>query len=486
MGHKRVSKRSQLSRSSIRGQSTLQAAVIALLLIFPGQITLPARDFNITAQQCYKMVRSYYRQTVYLNEYHRNASYLALERQHNLAASLFSRIEQYEPITLINFRDLLIQQHRQEREAAVKRALQLGFSTIADEFRVNLPDPSLQYVRNFAQRFRITFTIQSGKFVGRKQASYASNILNWLNNVHSKELVEGVLPRAIYNMDEANCNFNIRERTAKRVGSKRSTTQIVENVPNHISLVQTISAGARSPPSYFIIGELQKVPQSLVDLHAAEEVLFSTSTTSFMIQDTFRQWVRVFCTWIHKQKQMKYLNQNETILFLLVEYKSRNDETAKQLLEEEGITTDILPGSLTHILQPLDSVVFRQFRTALNDQLGGIFHDDLSLSEMIVDYLVEHEDRYQDYFDDTESLQQYATKMRVNGEYGEGSLFGAITDMFDVQLEILMPYETVFVEGQHHPRTLRLAYIGHIHYMTVRLGFKYEFNVIVLINAYIL
>ncbi|KAA6368191.1 MAG: hypothetical protein EZS28_036281 [Streblomastix strix] len=87
---------------------------------------------------------------------------------------------------------------------------------------------------------------------------------------------------------------------------------------------------------------------------------------------------------------------------------------------------------------------------------------------MIVDYLVEHLDRYQDYFDDTESLQQYATKMRVNGEYGDGSLLSAITDMFDVQLEIFMSNEAVFVEGQHHPRTVRLAHVSNIHYMNVR------------------
>ncbi|KAA6382227.1 MAG: hypothetical protein EZS28_022246 [Streblomastix strix] len=118
--------RSQLSRHGVRNATTLQAACIALLLLFPGQITLLSRDFNITTQQAYTIVRCHCRQTQYTGDQRRMPSYLTQERQQNLATSIIRRIRAREVFTLEDVRNMIIEQHREKRQIAVDGQQFLG------------------------------------------------------------------------------------------------------------------------------------------------------------------------------------------------------------------------------------------------------------------------------------------------------------------------------------------------------------------------
>ncbi|KAA6365022.1 MAG: hypothetical protein EZS28_039451 [Streblomastix strix] len=73
MGKKQLPKHSQRTRYQIRNQLTLFQMVIAMLIMFPGQVTLPARDFGISTQQVYSMIRCHCRQTQFINDGHRMA-----------------------------------------------------------------------------------------------------------------------------------------------------------------------------------------------------------------------------------------------------------------------------------------------------------------------------------------------------------------------------------------------------------------------------
>ncbi|KAA6366310.1 MAG: hypothetical protein EZS28_038162, partial [Streblomastix strix] len=59
MGKSLLPKRSQKARLGVRGYANLMDLVIAVLLLYPGQITLPTRDFAISTQRTYSIVRAY-------------------------------------------------------------------------------------------------------------------------------------------------------------------------------------------------------------------------------------------------------------------------------------------------------------------------------------------------------------------------------------------------------------------------------------------
>ncbi|KAA6404232.1 MAG: hypothetical protein EZS28_000252 [Streblomastix strix] len=70
----------------------------------------------------------------------------------------------------------------------------------------------------------------------------------------------------------------------------------------------------------------------------------------------------MFYEWIGQQKKSNYFYENARIVLFLDEHKFRLDQTASELLLGEGVSIIIFPGALRHILQLLDSIVFKQFR----------------------------------------------------------------------------------------------------------------------------
>ncbi|KAA6369494.1 MAG: hypothetical protein EZS28_034979, partial [Streblomastix strix] len=629
-------------------------------------------------------------------------SYLAPERSSLLANSLHERIQSHQVVTLETVHQAIIQQHQEERREAVRRASRLGFQRIAQEFRGFLPNPSMQYVRDFARRYRISFVDQSTQYNNRAEASYASNVANWFNTIFTEDIAKDVRQRAVLNMNETNINYQMKQKTAKKIGTKRGVSAPREQMPGHITLVATASPGARQPPMFVIFGGLQQVPDYIKDSFIDEDIVFNTSESGFMNRQVYRHYVRILCQWIRKQKQLKYFNEDEKILLFVDGFKSHGDEESCDILSEEGVITIAFPGSLTHLLQPLDSVLFRKFRTAfnkqlqiqrmhyvnqilevnhstdrtqitklsaeqkremcvraaidgfqvaathhnrqtsfrtcgiwprspetavqrdevindlcnpvyqngrnsgsgqisaqilskvkrkrveieenqmlntpneiipgkksrrveedqssnesietiqrkkqieqkkqkkeskqneaklqyslfldqavpisviaqrpyrrnaserrkskveadivqvqqeleldgmqlinnrgegnclfhaINDQLGRPYNNVHQLRLDIINELLTHQDIYQAYFDDQESLQNYARRMSRDGEYGDGALFGAITNLFQVQLEIHMPGGVILREAENFHRILRVAYVGNIHYMSIR------------------
>ncbi|KAA6399744.1 MAG: hypothetical protein EZS28_004733 [Streblomastix strix] len=668
--------------------------LVAYLLLHPGQTTFASREFGITTQQTYTIVRYYCRQTSFKNDSLRMPSYITRERELRLAQSIHQRILNREALTVDDVRQEIINQHIQERRNASARAEKLGLFSLVNEFRSCLPDPSSQYVFNFVHRHNITFSLQQCQELRRYEASFSSNIDQWFRCVYQPAISTGVRARSIFNMNETSVNWDIQQRTAKQVGTRRVICISSDNVAGHISMVPTISPGSGQPPTLFIIGLLKKVPDTLLQLPAAEDCQFEVSDSGFMNMQLFRRWTRIFCEWIRQQKRCNYFYENERILLFLDGHKSRLDETASQLLNEEGMTAIIFPGALTHILQPLDSIVFKQFRSqykkqllrqtrqinknkiieqqmkkrsrvpsldafekrlvyvqaaidayqmastssnrissfectdiwprvpdrasnrnevtqdneapvfpngrysgsgtisatiitatkrkrgsqtddeietnqnqrngikrrrentmisasnqtiestkdvtptattyvspsaklppmllskefiesfnkrpykknnrekaksnistdlilltehlekdgftirnnrgagnclfhALNDQLGGIFHDVHILRTMVVQNLLAHSEQFREFFDEDESLEDYMERMRTDGEWGDGRLFGSIEQLFNTRIEIYIPGEPLFSEGDQYQRTVRLGFIGNCHYVSI-------------------
>ncbi|KAA6375658.1 MAG: hypothetical protein EZS28_028814 [Streblomastix strix] len=228
-----------------------------------------------------------------------------------------------------------IQRHNEERLIAVTRATQLGFPRIAEEFRTEDPNLTRQYVMDFMSANKISFSIQSTSDIRRQQASLASNINNWFNQVYSEQVFEGCRNRSIFNMNETNLNYQTRCRTAKEVGSKRSISASKENLVGHISLALTVSPGFRQLPSFVILGNLVKVPLFILHESTNEEVVIDVLSSGFMVQDVFRRRVRQFCKWVRVLKIAGYFEQQEKIVLFQDGHKSRGDDTASELLKEE-------------------------------------------------------------------------------------------------------------------------------------------------------
>ncbi|KAA6399881.1 MAG: hypothetical protein EZS28_004592 [Streblomastix strix] len=269
----------------------------------------------------------YCRQTAYNNDNVRIRSCIAPERLQTLANSLHYRIQNHIPVTFNDIHQEIIQQHNEQRLIAVTRATQLNFQG---------------QQRNSEEKFRIQHIM------------------------YTEQIFEGYRNRSVFNMNETTPKYQTRCSTSNDMGLKRVISAPKENLVGHISLALTISPEFRQPPRFVTLGNLIKVPLYILHEFTNDEVIVDVSSSGFMTQDVFRRWVRQFFKWVREQKAAKYFEQKEKIILILDSHKSRGDDTALELLKEEGITCVVLPVALTHILQPLYSILFRQFRNAYN------------------------------------------------------------------------------------------------------------------------
>lgn len=58
-----------------------------------------------------------------------------------------------------------------------------------------------------------------------------------------------------------------------------------------------------------------------------------------------------------------------------------------------------------------------------------------------------HADLYRRNFDEEETIEEYTARMRRDGEWGDGWLFGAISNLFNSQIDIYIVEKLVFSEG---------------------------------------
>ncbi|KAA6401372.1 MAG: hypothetical protein EZS28_003106, partial [Streblomastix strix] len=265
----------------------LMELLVAYLLLHPGQTTITSREFGITTQQTYTIVRCYCRQTSFKIDSLRMPSYITREKELRLAQSIHQRILNREALTVDDVRQEIINQHIQERRNASARAEKLGLFSLVNEFRSCLPDPSSQYVFNFVHRHNITFSLQQCQDLRRFEASFSSNIDQWFRCVYQPAISTGVRARSVFDMNETSVNWDIQQRTAKQVGTRIGICIPSDNVAGHISMVPTISPGSHQPPTLFIIGLLKKVPDTLLQLPAAEDCQFEVSDSGFMNMQLF-------------------------------------------------------------------------------------------------------------------------------------------------------------------------------------------------------
>ncbi|KAA6385339.1 MAG: hypothetical protein EZS28_019134 [Streblomastix strix] len=440
-------KRTQIARLGVRGYANLMDLAIAVLLLYPGQITLSAQDFAISTQRTYSIVHAYCNQTQFRNDIRRSTSYIAPDRSSLFANSLHQRIQSHQVITLQTLHQAII-------------------------------------------------------------------------------------------------NYQMKQKTAKQIGSKRGVSAPREQMPGNVTLVATTSPGARQQLMFVIFGGLQQVSDYIQYSFIDEDIEFSTSYSGFM----------------NRQKQLKYFNEDEKILLFVDGFKSHGDQESFDILSYEGVITIAFPVHQTTDctqITKLSAELERQMcARAANDgfQVAATHHNkrtsfrtcgiwprspetavqldevtnDLSnpvyqngrdqgsvqISAQILTKVkrkrVEVEENWKlnapnemtqgqnqeewmkirvqmifakrphrrnarerrksqveaDIVQVLQELELDGIQLIYNQDEGN-CLFHAINNLFQVQLEIHMPGDVILREVEHFHRILQVTYVGNIYYLSI-------------------
>ncbi|KAA6335993.1 MAG: hypothetical protein EZS28_052916, partial [Streblomastix strix] len=215
MGKRLLLKRSVKPLSSLRQRGSLAQLVLACLLLFPGQPTLPAREWGITTRQVYSIARCWCRGILFTQGHNRLPSYLTSEMSSRLAEQVRQQIARGQVVTSSEVIQRLTQSRSTELHQAYSRALRLRLNGLTRIFNQEAQPPSDSYVRQWLNNHQLSLGVSSTTELNRINASYASNIRNWFDNVYTPDLVDGVQSRCVFNMNETMLPLDIKEKIVR-------------------------------------------------------------------------------------------------------------------------------------------------------------------------------------------------------------------------------------------------------------------------------
>ena len=183
-----------------------------------------------------------------------------------------------------------------------------------------------------------------------------------------KELKEkyNIPSNHIFNADET--GVPISPDLTKTIGIKGKSRPLrAPETHEQLTLLVAISSHGELLTSLFIWKEKSVQLEKEEDLPTG--VLISASTNGFITGEIFAQWISKFV------QETKTSSENPAIL-ILDPHQSRANIDALQLAQQSGLHIIVLPGGLTHLLQPLDKSLFRVFKQKHKDTIHEFKPDE--------------------------------------------------------------------------------------------------------------
>ncbi len=179
----------------------------------------------------------------------------------------------------------------------------------------------------------------------------------------------GVEAWQLFNLDETFVSPGTNMRKVVLFSGERVRTHGVRHVPNyneHITLIVCVAAdGSHLIPG--LIFPLVNMPQPA--LSYTDYFTFSGSKKGWINKKIFAEWTRkIFIPEVRSRRE-KHGKPEAPFLLLLDSHSSRANPDLLEELMRENIVVFTFPSHCTHILQPLDMVVFSVFKSLLTKEL---------------------------------------------------------------------------------------------------------------------
>ena len=168
----------------------------------------------------------------------------------------------------------------------------------------------------------------------------------------------------VYNMDET--WITSEERSLRVIVPREWSTapKITETDKTiHYTLIFCISADGQFIPATVILPKLQFFPGDINDLH--EFLCWSASSSGWIDSEIYEKWVKQVFVPAITIKRTFLRCPNHPVVLLLDGHSTRSSQEAKDTLAAANVFIITIPSHTSHVLQPLDCGVNRNFKGAL-------------------------------------------------------------------------------------------------------------------------
>ena len=234
-----------------------------------------------------------------------------------------------------------------------------------------IPTVGANWTKRFIKRHNYCKKLQKKIQMDRQTAEQPQRMLEYFNRLRKAIEDEGIQPTDIWNMDET--GFRIGAGKDQLVVTKRDRQHyfgLPENRESATS-VEAISAAGEHIPAFVILsGQLHMARWFQPELD--EDLVVALSPTGYSNDQLSLAWIH------HFQEHTAKRTQGRRRLLILDGHGSHHTIEFIKYCEKHEIVPFGLPPHLTHILQPLDVVVFQPLKHYYSKELDIMVRDGLT------------------------------------------------------------------------------------------------------------
>lgn len=194
--------------------------------------------------------------------------------------------------------------------------------------------------------------------MNRQKAENKDIVLEWYNMLQKVITDEGIVPDDIWNMDETGFRIGIGKSAA--IVITRRTKSHYFGIPQNresATAIEAISAAGEAIPAFLILSAVS---------HSArwyDPINNLKPNTRVAVADTGYSNDQISYGWLqHYEEHSRCLQVGAKRLLLLNGHGSHHTREFIKFCDDHGIIPFGLPPNLTHLLQPLDVVVFQPYK----------------------------------------------------------------------------------------------------------------------------
>ncbi|KID81679.1 transposase [Metarhizium guizhouense ARSEF 977] len=218
------------------------------------------------------------------------------------------------------------------------------------------PTVGQHWVDRFIKRHKYSVLPQRIREVNRHNAETIRNVTTYFERLYDCITDYGIVGSDIWNMDET--GFQIGVGKSRMVVTRRPRASYLGMPTNRESAtaIEAISAGGSHTPAFLILtGAVhQSAFYRIPELH--DDAAIAVSTSGFTNDELSLEWLK------HFDKHTAQKTTGQYRLLIIDGHGSHHTVEFLQYAEDHSIILFGLPPHLTHILQPLDVVVFQPLK----------------------------------------------------------------------------------------------------------------------------
>ena len=286
--------------------------------------------------------------------------------------STYSRLSKAQEYALCLYIDRLDHVRLSVRRSFIENAANSILQANTPE-NTPLPSPIGQHwVTRFITRHGYTVVPQKVLDADRQAAENQEVIISWFEALQKVISDNGILPEDIWNMDET--GFRIGVGKDQLVVTRRRKVRYFGLPTNRESAtaIEGISAGGTYIPAFLILSGKVHMSNWYHVKELEGDTVIAVTDSGYSNTELSLQWLQHFHRHTIKAQKGKY------ILLIMDNHGSHHSMEFIQFCWDHDIIPFGLPANLTHLLQPLDVVVFQPLKHYHAQALDFLVRDGIT------------------------------------------------------------------------------------------------------------